>query len=308
MTHLSSWLENGPGTNTVRGQKKFQVVTCSQSFHGRTLGGIAATGQDKVKIGFDPLLQGFSHTPFNDCDALRAAVDDNTAAILFEVLQGEGGIHSATPEFVRTAAELREKHDLLLMFDEVQCGIGRTGNWCGWRSILSDVEPDAVSWAKGLAGGFPMGAIWASDSCAPALGPGTHGSTFGGTPLGSAVALAVLEELDRCDAPANAARQEKRIRAAVEKWSSPLVESLRGMGLMLGFVLNETALLQKADFQKTDQPASIFLVNQLTEAGLLTVPAGTRVVRWLPRLNVTDEEVDLALEIFENTIRRIEQR
>jgi acetylornithine/succinyldiaminopimelate/putrescine aminotransferase len=282
------------------------VITCKQSFHGRTLGGIAATGQEKVKIGFDPLLPGFLHVPFNDPETLREAVTDKTAGILFEPLQGEGGINPATPEFMAAAAKLRDEHDLLLMFDEVQCGAGRTGDWCGWRTILEgtgvDVEPDAVSWAKGFGGGFPVGAIWASEKCAPALGPGTHGSTFGGTPLCSAVCLAVLEEIENSGVLENVKRQEKRIREAVEEWTSPLIESLRGVGLMLGFVLDREAMESVPGFVESGQTPSLFVVNAAMEAGLLTVPAGSDVVRWLPRLNVTDEEVDEAIEIFSGVI------
>lgn len=275
---------------------KNEIVTCRQSFHGRTLGGIAATGQDKVKVGFDPLLPGFFHTPFNDCDALREAVDENTAGILFEPVQGEGGIVPAKPEFMATAAELREEFDLLLMFDEVQCGSGRTGDWCGWRTIQRnsgvEVEPDAVSWAKGFGGGVPIGAIWVDDSCAGALGPGTHGSTFGGTPLISVVSLAVLEELDRCGALENVTRQNRRIHEAVSKWNLPPVKELRGVGLMLGFVLDPDA------FDHGETTPALHVVNKVMEAGMLTVPAGERVVRWLPRLDVPDAEVDEAIETF----------
>lgn len=286
------------------------IITCKQSFHGRTLGGIAATAQEKVKIGFDPLLPGFLHVPFNDPATLREAVDDKTAAILFEPLQGEGGINPATPEFMAEAAALREEFDLLLMFDEVQVGSGRSGDWCGWRTILQgsgvEVEPDAVSWAKGFGGGFPVGAIWASDDCAPALGPGTHGSTFGGTPLGSAVCLAVLEEIESSGALENVKRQESRIREAVAKWQFPVIESLRGVGLMLGFVLSQEAMKQVPGFVESGQAPSLFVVNRAMEAGMLTVPAGSDVVRWLPRLNVTDEEVDEALSIFSNVLCSLE--
>ena len=283
-----------------------EVITCKQSFHGRTLGGIAATGQEKVKIGFDPLLPGFLHVPFNDCETLREAVTDRTVAILFEPIQGEGGIHPATPEFLQTASDLRDEFDLLLMFDEVQCGAGRSGDWCGWRTALKgsevDVEPDAVSWAKGLGGGFPIGAIWASDACQAALGPGTHGSTFGGTPLGSAVSLAVLKEIEEAGLLANVRNQESRIRDRVSKWDVPAVDSLRGLGLMLGFVLNRAVLEENVEFQESGKAPSIFVVNKLMEAGMLTVPAGTEVVRWLPPLNVSDSEVDKALEIFESVV------
>jgi len=288
---------------------KNEVITVKQSFHGRTLGSIAATAQEKVKIGFDPLVPGFLHVPFNDCDTLREAVTDKTAAILFEPLQGEGGINPVSPEFVATAAELREKYDLLLMFDEVQCGVGRTGDWCGWRTILEgsgvDVEPDAVSWAKGFGGGFPIGAIWASDECQGALGPGAHGSTFGGTPLASVVSLAVLKELDDSGALENVKRQETRIREAVNQWDLLVIDFLRGVGLMLGYVLNRDELSKSEAYSGSGQTPSIFVVNQAMEAGLLTVPAGEDVVRWLPRLNVSDAEVDEALSAFHSVLSNL---
>ncbi len=288
---------------------KNEVITVTQSFHGRTLGGIAATAQEKVKIGFDPLLPGFLHVPFNDCDTLREAVTEKTAAILFEPLQGEGGINPVTPEFVATAAELREKFDLLLMFDEVQCGSGRTGDWCGWRTILQgsgvDVEPDAVSWAKGFGGGFPIGSFWASDECEGALGPGTHGSTFGGTPLAAATSLAVLEELDESGALENVKRQEARIREAFAQWDLPVIDSLRGVGLMLGFVLNGDELSNNTTFVESGLTPSLYVVNKAMEAGFLTVPAGEDVVRWLPRLNVSDAEVDEALATFSEVLSNL---
>ena len=285
---------------------KHEVITVTQSFHGRTLGGIAATAQDKVKVGFDPLLPGFLHVPFNDCDTLREVVTEKAAAILFEPLQGEGGINPVTPEFVEIAAELREKFDLLLMFDEVQCGAGRTGDWCGWRTILEgsgvDVEPDAVSWAKGFGGGFPIGALWASDECEGALGPGTHGSTFGGTPLASAASLAVLEELDESGALGNVKRQETRIREAVAKWDLPVLDSLRGVGLMLGFVLNSDVFSEIPALVDSGQTPSLYVVNKAMDEGFLTVPAGDDVVRWLPPLNVSDAEVDEALATFSEVL------
>lgn len=292
--------------------EKNVVVTCRQSFHGRTLGGIAATGQDKVKVGFDPLLPGFLHVPFNDPAALREAVNEKTAAILFEAVQGEGGIHIAAPEFFAEAARLREEFDLLLMFDEVQCGAGRTGDWCGWRTVLAgsgvEVEPDAVSWAKGFAGGFPMGSFWVDDAHAAAMGPGTHGSTFGGTPLACAVALAVLGEIETAGVLGNVKRQEARIREAVAKWHFPFLAELRGVGLMLGFVLDPAAMAAVPGFPESGKTPSIFVVNAAREAGLLTVPAGETVVRWLPPLNVTEAEVDEALAIFHGVLAGLSGR
>lgn len=278
-----------------------EVITCRNSFHGRTLGGIASTGQDKVKIGFDPLLPGFTHVPFNDCEALREAVTDKTAAILFEPIQGEGGITPATAEFIKTADELRKQHGLLLMFDEVQCGFGRTGDWCAWRSLVKGtqaegIEPDVVTWAKGMGGGFPIGSFWANDQCATALGPGTHGSTFGGTPLASSVALAVLNEIKDAGCMQKIPELEESIRTRVANWEYPQIETIRGKGLMLGFVLNTN------QFNDVEGPASIFMVKKLMDAGLLTVPSGTDVVRWLPPLNVTRDEIDAAFDLMESVL------
>jgi acetylornithine/N-succinyldiaminopimelate aminotransferase len=288
------------------------VITCKQSFHGRTLGGIAATGQEKVKVGFDPLLPGFLHVPFNDPATLREAVNETTAAILFEPVQGEGGINTATPEFFAEAAKLRDEFDLLLMFDEVQCGAGRTGDWCGWRTVLEGsgvaVEPDAVSWAKGFAGGFPMGSFWVAEEHAAALGPGSHGSTFGGTPLACATAMAVLGEIENAGVLANVKRQESRIREAVAKWNFAILRELRGVGLMLGFVLDAEAMSPVAGFAESGKTPSLFVVNAAREAGLLTVPAGETVVRWLPPLNVTDAEVDEALALFHAVLSTLSGR
>jgi len=289
--------------------KRRTVITCRQSFHGRTLGGIAATGQEKVKIGFDPLLPGFVHVPFNDSAALRDAVNGETAAILIEPVQGEGGIHIASPEFLATAAALRDEHGILLMYDEVQCGSGRTGDWCGWRTVLAGsgvvAEPDAVSWAKGFGGGFPIGSFWTLDAHAAAMGPGTHGSTFGGSPLASAVSLAVLEEIEHAGVLANVKAQESRIKLAVSQWSNPLLDSLRGSGLMLGFVLRIGAFADLPGFAETKLYPSALIVNAAREAGLLTVAAGEQVVRWLPPLNVSSAEVDEALTLFHDVLQTV---
>lgn len=281
--------------------RQHEVVTCKNSFHGRTLGGIAATGQEKVKIGFDPLLPGFAHVPFNDCEALRMAVSEKTAAILFEPIQGEGGINTASTEFFETAADLRERFGTLIMLDEVQCGFGRTGQWCAWRNMAPELEPDVITWAKGMAGGFPMGAFWVADRHASALGPGTHGSTFGGTPLGSSVALAVLQEIE--NHLANIPILEAQVRNRFENWNSGLCTELRGAGLMLGFVLDPDRFPDEAE----GNPA-VYTVKKLMQAGLLTVPSGSQVVRWLPPLNVTASETDRAFDLMEQVFAAIETK
>jgi acetylornithine aminotransferase/acetylornithine/N-succinyldiaminopimelate aminotransferase len=142
---------------------RFEVITFHGSFHGRTMAGISATAQEKVKAGFHPLLEGFVHVPFNDLEAVQSAITPRTSAILVEPVQGEGGINMATPEFLNGLRSLCDERGLILMFDEVQCGLGRTGDWCGWKSIAPDIHPDAISWAKGIANGFPLGAFWVAD-------------------------------------------------------------------------------------------------------------------------------------------------
>jgi predicted acetylornithine/succinylornithine family transaminase len=274
------------------GNGRYEILTFTGSFHGRTLAGISATGQEKVKKGFEPMVDGFRHVPFNDLDAVAKAVGPKTAAILVEPIQGEGGILPAKPEFLRGLRRLCDERRLLLMFDEVQCGIGRTGNFCGFKSIAPDVQPDAISWAKGLAGGFPIGAIWVRAPYADLLGPGTHASTFGGTPLACAVALAVLDTIAREHLIENAKRVGDyfvgRLRELAKK--SGTIKEVRGFGLMIGV---EFTVEAKAVGPK------------LAERGLLGIAAGTHVVRFLPPLNITRAEVDEAMGKLERALESL---
>lgn len=262
---------------------RYEILTFQNSFHGRTLAGISATGQEKVKHGFEPPVDGFRHVPFNDLDAVAKAVGPKTVAILLEAIQGESGIRPATPEFLRGLRRLCDDRQLLLMFDEVQCGMGRTGKFCGFAAIASDVQPDAISWAKGLGGGFPIGAIWARAPYADVLGPGTHATTFGGTPLACAVGLAVLDTLERDGLLRNArevgAYFTGKLRALAAK--CPVIRDVRGVGLMIGIELTFEA-----------RPA----VVKLAEHGLIGIAAGNNVVRFLPPLNITRADVDEAIE------------
>ena len=297
-----------------------EIITMLGSFHGRTLGGISATGQEKVKKGFEPMVEGFVHVPFNDGPELLAAVQaPGTVAILLEPVQGEGGVNVASPEFLRQARGLCDQHGLLRMFDEVQCGLGRTGDWCGWKSILGtdEVLPDAVSWAKGIAGGFPLGAIWvssrpvrlkdgASIPLCDLLGPGTHGTTFGGTPLVCAGALEVLSVIEEEGLLENARVLGVYAREALEGLRSPLIREVRGLGLMLAFEL-VTDFAERAGLDGR-RPASLFLVDALHQEGLLTVPSGAQAVRWLPPLNVSRAEIDEAAAIVGRVLARLESR
>lgn len=284
------------------------IITMDGSFHGRTLAGIAATGQEKVKKGFEPAVEGFVHIPYNDEPALLWAVEQpGIVAVLLEAIQGERGVHPATPAFLRMARDLCTENGLLLMLDEVQCGLGRTGEWCGWRSIAPDVRPDAVSWAKGIAGGFPLGAIWVSDrevtlktgskiALCDLLGPGSHGTTFGGTPLVSSGANEVLAVIEDEGMLENARMLGEVAKAKIAGIQSPLIAEVRGLGLMVAFEL-------VADFAQrvpspTGRAPSLMVVDALHEAGLLTVPSGTHAVRWLPPLNVKRAEIEEAVAIL----------
>lgn len=293
------------------GEPRTEIITCLESFHGRTLAGIAATGQEKFREGFAPTVPGFRHVPYNDAQALRAAVGPRTVAILFEIIQGEGGIRPVSPEFIQAAAELRDRHDLLVMFDEVQAGLGRTGDLRSWHSIVPEsgrIEPDAVSWAKGLGGGLPIGAFWASQRPAgdrplcDLLGPGTHASTFGGTPLASAVSLAVLKEIETANLCENATRLGGHLMQTILGWKLPAVAAVRGRGLMIGIEIEPAAVTDSAALADCQGRASLLAVKRLMAAGLLTVPSGERVVRLLPPLNITTAEADEALDLLHSVL------
>ncbi len=288
------------------------MITMLGSFHGRTLAGISATGQDKVKKGFDPLVPGFLHVPYNDGEALReAARRPETIAILIEPVQGEIGIRPADASFLELARQLCDELGLLLFFDEVQCGLGRTGDWCGWRTLAPKAAPDAMSWAKGIAGGFPLGAVWISDRpvqlhdgltkpLCDLLGPGTHGTTFGGTPLVCAGANEVLAIIEEEGLVENARRTGTYAYQALRALDSSWIAEVRGVGLMLAVQLAED-FLDRVDLPAGKAPC-LELVERLHEAGLLTIPSGTHAVRWLPPLNVTPAQIDEAVTILKSVL------
>lgn len=286
------------------GSPRFEVISFTRSFHGRTLGGINATGQDKVKEGFDPMLPGFRHLPFNDLDTLASSIRPETVAILLEPVQGEGGVNVATPEFLRGVAALCREHDLLLLLDEVQTGFGRCGDPMAWREVAPELEPDGISWAKGLGGGFPVGAFWLSDrtidgsrALSSLMGPGSHGTTYGGSPLACAAALAVLREITDKDLIANVRERASQVRDTIATWKHPLVTEVRGLGLLIGIGLDSANM--KVPEGKLP---SIHLSSQLLAAGLLAPPAGPETLRLLPPLNVSAAEVDEALATLHHTL------
>jgi acetylornithine/N-succinyldiaminopimelate aminotransferase len=289
---------------------RFEILTAENSFHGRTLGGIAATGQAKIKKGFEPMVQGFRHVPFNDLAAARAALSPATAAILIEGVQGEGGVVAATAEYLLGLRQLCDEKKLLLLMDGVQCGHFRTGRFQSFQRILEDAAggngflPDGIAMAKSLGGGFPMGAFWVRQPWADVLGAGSHGSTFGGSPLACAVGLKVLEVIER-DHLADQARQtgeflKAELSALAAKYPR-VISQVRGLGLMIGIELAGDILA----FSTSDKAPAIQFINRLHAAGLLAIPAATRIIRVLPALNLPREDAAEGLRIIESVAAKL---
>ncbi|MEY2509431.1 MAG: acetylornithine/N-succinyldiaminopimelate aminotransferase [Verrucomicrobiota bacterium] len=300
---------------------RYEILTTNGSFHGRTLAGIAATGQEKVQKGFEPMVDGFRQVPFNNLDAMRAAITPKTAAILIESIQGESGITIATSEYLLGLRKLCDERGILLMLDEVQAGHFRTGSFHGWQRVLenvandprsqvalgnapADFSPDAISMAKSLGGGFPIGAFWVREQYADLLSAGTHATTFGGNPLGCAVALKVLEVIER-DQLADNAREIGRfisdeLQRLIRKFPTVLKE-VRGFGLMIGLEFREDA----PGFRGSEKAPSLQVVERLHAAGVLTVPAGTSVIRLLPALNLTRPEAMEGLRAIESVVAEL---
>ena len=266
---------------------RYEIICMKDSFHGRTLATAAATGQDKVKKGFEPMPEGFVHADFNNLESVEAAVNDKTVAVLLEAVQGEGGIIPADPGFIEGVRALCDERDLLMLCDEVQCGMGRTGFWFGFQSY--EVVPDAFSLAKALGSGYPIGAVVGGRKTANVFQPGNHASTFGGTPAACAAALATMDVIDEEELLERAQTAGKQLQAGLESFVERYdrVEGVRARGLMLGLVLTEAA-----------KP----LTDKLTEAGVLTLATAENVVRMLPPLNVKDGEIEEALEIMDECL------
>jgi len=263
-----------------QGSDRRTVITATQSFHGRLLSTLTATGQDKVKVGFDPLPPGFIHVPLNDLDALKEVINSQTAAVLLEPLQGEGGVNIADAAYLQAVRKLCDEHGILLMLDEVQTGIGRCGTMFAFEQ--AGIRPDILTLAKGLGGGVPIGAMLATDAVAASFGPGTHGSTFGGNPLSCTAALTVLEVLEEESLLENVNTRGEQLMQGLKALQSrfPAIREVRGQGLLIGAELS----VESAPF-----------IADARERGLLVLSAGPNVLRLLPPLNVTEGEVDEAL-------------
>ena len=264
--------------------KAFRIIGCDMAFHGRTFGAMAATGQEKILKGFEPELNGFDRAKFNDIETIRELITEETAGIIVEPVQGEGGVRPADKAFLQGLRDLADEHDLLLIFDEVQCGMGRTGKLFAYE--WSGVKPDVMALAKGLGGGFPVGACLATEKASKAMTAGSHGSTFGGNPLAMAAADAVLDLMLEDGTMETIQKISLYLKTKLEEIVadySELFNVVRGSGLMLGL---------EAKKSNTD------VMTACREKGLLLTTSGQNVVRFVPPLNVSESEIDDAIKII----------
>ena len=272
---------------------KTEIIYMKNSFHGRSTGALAVTGQPKYQKPFEPLMKNVTECNFNDVEDLKAKVSKKTAAIILEPIQGESGLESATPEFMEAIKELSKKYNTLIIFDEIQCGMGRTGKLFAYENF--NLVPDIVTIAKSLGGGVPIGACLTKGKANDVLVPGDHGSTYGGNPLVCAVANAVLHELiDNKLIKKNVVEKGQYSVEKLEKLNGKFdfIEEIRGKGLLLGIKFNEKKVLAKD------------VVLKALENGLLLVGAGNNVVRFFPPFNVTDGEIDKAISILEKVLKK----
>ncbi len=254
--------------------KRKKIIAAMRGFHGRSMGALSATWNKKYRMPFMPLVPEFQHVPYNNLDKLAAVMDDEIAAVILEVVQGEGGVHLGTAEYLQGAQQLCRQHGALLIIDEVQTGFGRTGKFFALEHY--GLQPDLLCVAKSIAGGFPMGAVVLGERVI-SLPPGIHGSTFGGNPLAAAAALAALDVLKKEELSQKAAELGQTLMAALQKIESPLIREVRGLGLMIGIEIK--------------QKVTPYL-KALTERGVLALPAGLTVIRLLPPLVISREQID----------------
>ena len=274
-----------------RGQERYEIITVTGSFHGRTLATLTATGQDKIKTGFGPLPEGFVTVPFGDLDAMKAAMNDRTAAVLIEMIQGEGGVKPLPEDYARGLAALCSERGVLLMIDEIQTGVGRTGKF--WAHQHLGLRPDVVTVAKGLAGGLPMGAVMCTEEVSKGFPPGSHGTTFGGNALISAVAKKVIEIIERDDLCGRAAHLGEHLRgrlAAVRERFPERIADVRVHGMMVGIEL-------------TAPGADVW--RALLDKGFVLNLTQDTVLRLLPPLVITEEELDAFADALESVLATV---
>lgn len=273
--------------------EKIQIISALHSFHGRTIATLTATGQDHYHHGFGPLPEGFDYVPFNDIEALEAKMSDKTCAVMLEAIQGEGGVHVPDKDYLPKVRALCDKYNAVLIFDEVQCGMGRTGTFFGCQQF--GVKPDIVTLAKGLAGGVPIGAFLATDKVASAFHPGDHGSTFGGNPLACAAACVVLDALTKDNLMKNAvevgAYLKEKFNAYKEKYPT-LIKDVRGRGLILGMELSRPGRE---------------IANECLDYGAIINCTAGNVLRFVPPLNITKAHVDELIAILDKVLPKYAQ-
>lgn len=270
------------------GSDRYEIIVTNNSFHGRTLTALTATGQEKYKKGFEPLTPGFKHVPYNDLTALKEAVSPQTCAVLLEPVQGEGGVNPATREYMQGLADLCREKDLLLMLDEVQTGLGRTGRLFAYEHY--DIVPDVMTLAKGLGGGVPIGAVVAGGEAAATFKPGEHAATFGGNPLATSAALAAFSVIVDNNLAQEAWDKGEYIKRKVEamKQGHPVIAGVRGMGLLLGIELTAEG-----------KPVQV----SCQDKGLLINCVQAKVLRLVPPLTISYDEIDMGLEIIAQALR-----
>jgi acetylornithine/N-succinyldiaminopimelate aminotransferase len=275
-------------------ESKNEIISTLGSFHGRTLFTVSVGGQAKYKEGFEPTPRGISHVPYNDLDALRAQISEHTAAVIVEPIQGEGGVTPAKKEYLEGVRKLCDDNNALLIFDEVQTGIGRTGFMFAYEYY--GVKPDILSSAKALGGGFPIGAMLCTDAVAPSLAFGTHGSTYGGNPLACSVSLAVLDELTKPGVLAAVTTKADRYKAALDVLNKKynLFKEVRGLGLLIGAELNDEHQGKAKDF-----------VGAALEQGLMMLVAGPNVIRFAPSLIIPDSDIDEGMAKLDAAIAKV---
>ena len=276
------------------GPEKHEIISFEKSFHGRSLFTVSVGGQKKYREGFEPVPAGITHLPYNDINALKDAISARTCAVVLELVQGEGGVINADPAFVKAARELCDEHNALLIFDEVQTGIGRTGTFFAYQQY--DVIPDIITSAKALGGGFPIGAMLTTDQCAVSLNFGSHGSTYGGNPLACAVAEVVIDEINQPEvlAAINAKHQKfiKRLTEINEKYH--IFQDTRGLGLLIGVELVE----------QWQGKAALFMAAA-REQGLMMLIAGPNVLRFAPSLIIDDQDITQGLDKLDAAIAQV---